>query len=233
MKTCITKGIVTVSLTAILLSCSSAWAAGKGGIGLAATRLVYSEGEEQISLGVRNTSPDVPYLIQSWVMTQDNKKSADFIITPPLFVLNPANENLLRIMYIGAPLAKDRETLFFTSVRAVPSTTKRKEGNTLKIATQSVIKLFWRPKGLAYPLGEAPAKLRCTSSADMVTVSNPTPYFITLTDLKIGGKVVKNQMISPFDKYQFSLPKGAKNSSVTYRTINDYGAETPQLNCKS
>ncbi|ENT7529693.1 TPA: fimbrial protein, partial [Escherichia coli] len=46
MKTCITKGIVTVSLTAILLSCSSAWAAGKGGIGLAATRLVYSEGEE-------------------------------------------------------------------------------------------------------------------------------------------------------------------------------------------
>ena len=130
MKTCITKGIVTVSLTAILLSCSSAWAAGKGGIGLAATRLVYSEGEEQISLGVRNTSPDVPYLIQSWVMTPDNKKSADFIITPPLFVLNPANENLLRIMYIGAPLAKDRETLFFTSVRAVPSTTKRKEGNT-------------------------------------------------------------------------------------------------------
>ncbi len=106
-------------------------------------------------------------------------------------MLNPANENLLRIMYIGAPLAKDRETLFFTSVRAVPSTTKREEGNTLKIATQSVIKLFWRPKGLAYPLGEAPAKLRCTSSADMVTVSNPTPYFITLTDLKIGGKVVK------------------------------------------
>ncbi|WP_252359045.1 fimbrial biogenesis chaperone, partial [Escherichia coli] len=121
----------------------------------------------------------------------------------------------------------------FPSVRAVPSTTKREEGNTLKIATQSVIKLFWRPKGLAYPLAEAPAKLRCTSSADMVTVSNPTPYFITLTDLKIGGKVVKNQMISPFDKYQFSLPKGAKNSSVTYRTINDYGAETPQLNCKS
>ncbi|EOB5466135.1 fimbrial protein, partial [Escherichia coli] len=48
MKTCITKGIVTVSLTAILLSCSFTWAAGKGGVGLAATRLVYSEGEEQI-----------------------------------------------------------------------------------------------------------------------------------------------------------------------------------------
>lgn len=125
-------------------------------------------------------------------MTLDNKKLADFIITLLLFVLNLANENLLRIMYIGAPLAKDRETFFFTSVRAVFLTTKRKEGNTLKIATQSVIKLFWRLKGLAYFLGEALAKLRCTLLADMVTVSNPTLYFITLTDLKIGGKVVKN-----------------------------------------
>lgn len=70
MKTCITKGIVTVSLTVILLNCMSVWAAGKGGVGLAATRLVYSESEEQISLGVRNTSPDVSYLIQSWVMTR-------------------------------------------------------------------------------------------------------------------------------------------------------------------
>ncbi len=138
MKTCITKGIVTVSLTAILLSCSSAWAAGKGGIGLAATRLVYSEGEEQISLGVRNTSPDVPYLIQSWVMTPDNKKSADFIITPPLFVLNPANENLLRIMYIGAPLAKDRETLFFTREGA------NKWGNSSRL-TQSFHFFMFEP----------------------------------------------------------------------------------------
>lgn len=232
MKTCIAKGIVTVSLTAILLSMSFSWAASKGGVGLAATRLVYSENDEQISLGVRNTSPDVPFLIQSWVMTPDNKKSVDFIVTPPLFVLNPTNENLLRIMYVGAPLAKDRETLFYASVRAVPATKKQEEGNSLKIATQSVIKLFWRPKGLSYSSSEAPAKLRCSSSVDMVTVNNPTPYFITLTDLKIGGKLVKNQMISPFDKYQFSLPKGAKSSGVTYRTINDYGAETPQLSCK-
>ena len=106
----------------------------------------------------------------------------------------------MRICYalctFWSPLAKDRESLFYTSVRAVPATTKREEGNTLKIATQSVIKLFWRPKGLPYSVSEAPAKLRCTSSADEITVSNPTPYFITLTNLKIGGKTVKNQMIS-------------------------------------
>ncbi|EYV00047.1 pilin chaperone, partial [Escherichia coli O121:H19 str. 2010C-3840] len=37
-------------------------------------------GEEQISLGVRNTSPDVPYLIQSWVMTPDNKNQQTLLL---------------------------------------------------------------------------------------------------------------------------------------------------------
>lgn len=150
MKTCITKGIVTVSLTAILLSCSSAWAAGKGRIGLAATRLVYSEGEEQISLGVRNTSPDVPYLIQSWVMTPDNKNQQTLLLHHRYLCWI----RQMRICYALCTLSavgERQRNPFFTSVRAVPSTTKRKEGNTLKIATQSVIKLFWRPKGLAYP----------------------------------------------------------------------------------
>ncbi len=64
MKTCITKGIVTVSLTPAKYSFFTHphGRQGKGRIGLATTRLVYSEGEEQISLGVRNTSPDISIL---------------------------------------------------------------------------------------------------------------------------------------------------------------------------
>lgn len=128
MKTCITKGIVTVSLTAILLSCSSAWAAGKGGIDLQQHVLFIQKVKSKFHWVY--VTPVRMFLIlfsHGWWPQIIKKKSADFIITPPLFVLNPANENLLRIMYIGAPLAKDRETLFFTSVRAVPSTTKREE----------------------------------------------------------------------------------------------------------
>lgn len=66
-------------------------------------------------------------------MILDNKKLVDFIIILSLFVLNSVNENLLRIMYIGASLAKDREIFFFISVRVVFLITKRKEGNILKI----------------------------------------------------------------------------------------------------
>lgn len=234
MKDSITNGIVCLGLTGILFVSASTFAAGRGGVGLGATRLVYSEGDNQTSLSVRNTNPDNPFLIQAWVMTPDNQKSKDFIVTPPLFVLNPAKENVLRIMYVGPALASDRETLFYASVRAVPSTTKNEPGaSVLKVATQSVIKLFWRPSHLPFPVSEAPEHLRCSRAADNVIISNPTPYFVTLSGIKIGGITVKNQMISPHDSYRFSVPKGAGGNQVVYRTINDYGAETPSRSCKS
>lgn len=66
-------------------------------------------------------------------MILDNKKLVDFIIILLLFVLNSVNENLLRIMYIGVLLVKDREIFFFISVRVVFLITKWKEGNILKI----------------------------------------------------------------------------------------------------
>lgn len=66
-------------------------------------------------------------------MILDNKKLVDFIIILLLFVLNSVNENLLRIMYIGVLLVKDREIFFFISVRVVFLIMKWKEGNILKI----------------------------------------------------------------------------------------------------
>jgi P pilus assembly protein, chaperone PapD len=227
------KSWFAVSIIGALSLSASAMAADSGGVGLGATRVIYNEGDAQISLSVRNTSKTVPYLIQAWVMTPDNKKTQDFITTPPLFVLNTASENLLRIMYVGPALPKDRESLFYASVRAVPSTTKKEEGSVLKIATQSVIKLFWRPKGLSISVNQAAEKLRCDWSGQSVTVHNPTPYYITLTGLTLGGKGVKNQMVSPLGSFRFDVPKGAVNQTVSYRTINDYGAETPSMTCKS
>lgn len=66
-------------------------------------------------------------------MILDNKKLVDFIIILLLFVLNLVNENLLRIMYIGVLLVKDREIFFFISVWVVFLIMKWKEGNILKI----------------------------------------------------------------------------------------------------
>lgn len=43
--------------------------------------------------------------------------------------------------------------------------------------------------------------LKITSSKETLTVSNPSPYYITMNDVKINGKnitSIKDFMVSPF-----------------------------------
>ena len=130
----------------LLLTMGLATNASAGGIALGATRVIYPQGDKQVSLPVINSSADNTFLIQSWVANVEGIKSPDFILTPPLFVIHPKKENTLRIMYIGPDLPADRETVFYLNSKAIPSVDKNKlQGNTLQIATQSVIKLFIRP----------------------------------------------------------------------------------------
>lgn len=65
-------------------------------------------------------------------------------MTPPLFVSEAKSENTLRIIYAGAPLPKDRESLFWMNVKAIPSVNKNSlEGkNVLQLAILSRIKLL-------------------------------------------------------------------------------------------
>ena len=91
---------------AISLCSSAAYAGG----GLGATRMVYSSTTNQSMLQVRNTHPDATFLIQSW-MENEKGKTNDFVITPPLFVMKPASESAVKIMFNGKALPEDRETL--------------------------------------------------------------------------------------------------------------------------
>ena len=78
---------------AISLCSSAAYA---GGVGLGATRMVYSSTTNQSMLQVRNTHPDATFLIQSWMENEKGQKTNDFVITPPLFVMKPASESAVK-----------------------------------------------------------------------------------------------------------------------------------------
>ncbi|MES3498714.1 fimbria/pilus periplasmic chaperone [Citrobacter freundii] len=236
MKSCTTNGIVAASLSLLLSSGTAAFASANdsnGGVGLGATRLVYHESDKQISLSLRNTSAQTPFLVQSFVLSSAQTKTEDFVVTPPLFLLKTQRENLIRIMYVGPELPKDRESLFYVSSRAIPSTEKNDGGtNQLKIAVQSVIKMFWRPDNLPISISNAPAALRCSYSGSDILVDNPSPYFITLTQMKVGTQALKNEMIAPKSQHTFKVPHQV-TGKLMYRTINDYGAITEELECKS
>lgn len=228
MKTKFTTLCISVTGTLLLLSAFAAQA--KGGVALGATRLIYPEGQKEISVALTNASEKTSYLVQSWMADNDNKKSADYVLTPPLFVSKGKSENTLRIMYVGPALPKDRESVVYLHSRAIPSIDKTvlKNGNMLQIAIESVIKVFHRPQGLTTTSEAAIKTLSCSNSGGSLTIKNPSPYFVTMVSLYSGTHKLPNTMVPPKGEKTLSAAGAGK---VTYKGINDYGAVTPQFTC--
>ncbi|WP_320727298.1 fimbria/pilus periplasmic chaperone [Enterobacter sp. 118C5] len=221
------------SLAVIVLSLVIINPAHAAGVALGGTRIIYPQGEKQVSMNVNNTNDKESFLVQSWVSDTHGAKVASFIITPPLFVLKPNKTNVLRIMYNGAALPEDRESVFYFNNKAIPSVEKKTQAaNTLQIATQSIIKLFVRPQHLTVKPADAPAMLRCQMQDSGLTISNPSPYFVTLVNFTVGGKKQPNVMIPPLGNQSVRLT-GAASGVVSYQTLNDFGAITPALVCKA
>nr|WP_289627142.1 IS1 family transposase [Escherichia coli] len=77
---------------------------------------------------------------------------------------------------------------------------------------------------VAHVFGE----LRFRRSANSLTLINPTPYYLTVTELNAGTRVLENALVPPMGESTVKLPSDA-GSNITYRTINDYGALTPKM----
>lgn len=218
---------------AFLMSCTcltSLPAMAEGGISVRGTRIVYPQDAKQASLSVSNSSPTDSFLVQSWVEDASGHKTADFVVTPPIYLSGPKNENTLRLIHTSGALPTDRETLYYFIAKAIPSVDDSKSAGkaVLRIATANRIKLFVRPAGLKPSSDEAPAQLVFRQHGGELTIRNPTPYYLTLTDMTSGGKVLKDIMVSPKGEATDSLPAGHGNT-LSYRTINDYGAITAPI----
>ncbi|WP_431193987.1 fimbria/pilus periplasmic chaperone [Enterobacter quasiroggenkampii] len=203
--------------------------AAAAGVALGSTRVIYPQDAKQVSINVTNSDTHDSFLVQSWVSDEKGNKVPTFVVTPPLFVLKPGKVNVLRMIYNGPALPEDKESVFYLNNKAIPSLDKATPtGNSLQIATQSVIKLFVRPMHLTVKPAEAAAMLRCQGNGANLTVSNPSPYFVTLVNFIVAGKKQPNLMVPP---------KGSQTikaaGAVTYQTLNDYGAVTPALTCKA
>lgn len=126
-------------------------------------------------------------------------------------------------------LPGDRESLFWVNVKAIPAMEKdQKNENTLQLAIISRIKMFYRPTHLAMAPEEAPAMLRFRRSGSKLTLINPTPYFITVTNMKAGNSNLPNTMVPPKGEVSVDIPH-AVTGDISFQTINDYGALTPRI----
>ncbi|MEG5552323.1 fimbria/pilus periplasmic chaperone [Enterobacter wuhouensis] len=217
----------------LLTTCLAPSHAAAGGIILGGTRIIYPSGEKQTSLSVRNTSEHSRFLVQSWLENEKGDKTHDFVVTPPLFVSNSGNENSLRIMYTGQPSLTDRETLYYFNAKAIPAVDKNEsaERNVLMLAAVTRIKLFVRPAGLTPSVDEAPSMLNFKREGNTVKIENPSPYYITLVNMKTGTTALKDTMISPKQTLSVAIPNNTSDT-ISYSIINDYGAISPKINKK-
>lgn len=202
----------------------------EAGVALGATRVIYPAGQKQVQLAVTNNDDGSTYLIQSWVENAEGVKDGRFVVTPPLFAMQGKKENTLRILdATNNQLPQDRESLFWMNVKAIPSMDKSKlSDNTLQLAIISRIKLYYRPTGFALSPDQAPEKLTFRRSAGTLTLINPTPYYLTVTELSAGTRTLENALVPPMGETRVALPADA-GSDITYKTINDYGALTPRM----
>ncbi|BDH47658.1 fimbrial chaperone protein [Salmonella enterica subsp. enterica serovar Choleraesuis] len=196
---------------------------------MGATRVIYPLGDKQSSVSVNNSDKKSSFLIQAWVESPDQKKTSDIIITPPLFIINPNNENALRMVYTAENTPDDRESLYWLNVKAIPSSNQQEvEGrNVLQLAILSKIKIFIRPRHLKMASVDAPSHLTFRREGNVLVINNPTPYFVTLVSISIGGKSVEPVMATPKGETRTNLVGGI-SGTLKFSTVNDYGAVVSQ-----
>jgi len=208
-------------------------------ISLDRTRIVFNGPEKSVSIGIKNQNQQLPFLAQSWIEDeQGHKIQSPLIVLPPIQRLEPGKASQIKIQQLPeiSNLPKDRETLYYYNLREIPP--RSDKPNTLQIALQTRIKLFYRPEGIAIDTNMASPQTKLTLSrqGNKYVVNNPTPYYITIVDGRPkGGVSPKNfepLMLAPKSQAPLNVPADALGSHPELYYINDYGGR-PMLsfNC--
>ncbi|MFP7608712.1 fimbria/pilus periplasmic chaperone [Serratia quinivorans] len=232
-KQCLTTATL---LGALLAPQAQAQAA----IALDRTRVIFDGGQNSVSLNISNQNKQLPYLAQAWLEDEQGTKiQSPLVVLPPVQRVEPGKPSQVKIQALPAAkqLPQDRETLYYFNLREIPP--KSDKPNTLQIALQTRIKLFYRPAAIAPQQNAAPwqEKLTLSKQGDKYQVNNPTPYYITIVDAssKKGAEGVKGfepLMVPPKGNISLGVSATALGSSPVLTYINDYGGRPPlTFNC--
>jgi chaperone protein EcpD len=211
------------------------------------TRVVYPGQAREVTVQLTNNGA-TPSLVQAWLdggnpKVSPDKSDAPFVLTPPIFRIDPHKGQTLRLMYTGSPLPQDRESVFWLNVLEVPPAPGSEAGkNYLQLAFRSRLKVFFRPPKLPGRANDAPDKLRwrVVPAPDgrgyALECDNPTPYHVSFSriGLSAGGRDYRygrGGMVDPLAKAVFPLDGlttvPASGARVEFTSINDYGADVP------
>lgn len=238
------KSLICAARAGLLALCLFG-AGAQAGVVIGGTRVVFPAKDGEVTVRLSNQGSH-PALVESWiddgnVQSTPDKVDVPFLVTPPLFRMEPNKDQNLRIIATPSQLPADHESLFWLNVLEVPPkpTGLEAEGkNTLQFAVRSRLKLFYRPANLAGDPLKAPESISWKIVADgpgyALEARNPTPYYVTFTAVSViaGGTTytAETGMVAPQSTLRLAT-KGltqvpASGTPVNYTTLNDYGAST-------
>ena len=202
-------------------------------VGLDRTRVIFDGGKDATSVNITNNNPQLPYLAQGWIEDEEgNKITSPLIVLPPVQRLEPGKQSQVKVQALPAAksLPQDRETVYYFNLREIPP--RSDKSNTLQIALQTRIKLFYRPQAITPSQQDLSnpwqQKLTLTRDGDHYRVNNPTPYYVTLVDARSSkdGKTVEGfapLMIAPKEALTLGPSAKALGSTPYLAYVNDYG----------
>ncbi len=116
-------------------------------IALDRTRVVFDGSEKSVSLNISNENKQLPYLAQGWIEDdKGNKITSPLTVLPPVQRVEANAKSQVKVQGLPAVngLPQDRESLFYFNLREIPP--RSDKPNTLQVALQTRIKLFYRRK---------------------------------------------------------------------------------------
>jgi len=219
------------------------------GIAFYVLRVIYPESERKGVTLTADNKTDQAYLMQSRIRPVDlstgdvdmsDKVAATampFVVTPPLARLEANGELVLRIRRNDVPLPTDRESVFFISMKAIPSQTApgQQDGHEQRMVLTVVsnLKVFYRPAGLnkrALVDTDVASQVRFHREGNRLIADNPTPYWLTFSRLQVGTAVLDKAqlrlMVPPKGQQHYTLPDGI-TGEVSWTLIDEDGWDTP------
>lgn len=223
--------VVTGALLAALLAQQA-----QAAIALDRTRIIFDGSQKSVSLSISNHNKQLPYLAQGWIEDdKGNKIQSPLMVLPPVQRIEPGKLSQVKIQALPMvkTLPQDRETVYYFNLREIPP--KSSKPNTLQIALQTRIKLFYRPTNIAMNNNAPPPQEQLTLSkqGDKYMVNNPTPYYVTLVDASNrkdgpGIKSFEPMMLPPKGNLPLTVSAAEMGNSPVLTYVNDYGGR-PQL----
>ena len=202
-------------------------------VGLERTRVIFDGGKDATSVNITNNNTQLPSLAQGWIEDEAGQKiTSPLIVLPPVQRLEPGKQSQVKVQALPAAksLPQDRETVYYFNLREIPP--RSDKSNTLQIALQTRIKLFYRPQAITPSQQDLSnpwqQKLTLTRDGDHYRVNNPTPYYVTLVDARSSkeGKTVEGfapLMIAPKQALTLGPSAKALGSTPYLAYVNDYG----------